>query len=118
MSNKLSARDYKRVLLDVVSNGYHHIQAINNEIQLMKIDDPKNATQAEQDKLRALTLTMTLVNDLIHPAHQISKSILRGKDELIDYCIRMQKIAFQNKLIDECYCSSCKEKEVDGKESN
>jgi len=112
MSVKLTARDYKRVLLDVVSNGYHHIQAINNEIQSMKIQDPKSATQEEQDKLRALTLTMTLVNDLIHPAHKISKSILKGKDELVDYCIRMQKIAFENKLIDECFCSSCKELSV------
>jgi hypothetical protein len=109
MSNRLTAKDYKRVLIDVVSNGYHHIQAINNEIQSMKIEDPKNATQEQQDKLRALTLTMTLVNDLIHPAHILSKSVLKGKDELIDYCVRMQKIAFENKLVDECFCSSCKE---------
>ena len=109
MSIKLTARDYKRVLLDVVSNGYHHVQAINNELQSMKIKDPEKATQEQQDKLRALTLTMTLVNDLIHPAHNISKSILKGKDELIDYCVRMQSIAFKNKLVDECFCSSCKE---------
>lgn len=112
MSNRLTAKDYKRVLMDVISNGYHHIQAINNEIQQMKIEDPKSATQSEQDKLRALTLTMTLVNDLIHPAHKISKEMLKGKDELIDYCMRMQKIAFQNKLIDECYCSVCKSEDV------
>lgn len=115
MSNKLSARDYKKALLEVVSNGYYHIQAINNEIQSMKIDDPKKATSEQQDKLKALTLTLTLINDLIHPAHAISKSILKGKDQLIDYCINMQKIALENKLIDTCFCSSCAKDNVDSR---
>lgn len=110
VSIKLTAKDYKKVLIDVVSNGYHHIQAINNEIQSMKIEDPKKALPGEQDKLRALTLTMTLVNDLIHPAHDISRTFMKDKIPLIDYCSNMQKIAFDNKLVDECFCGSCKTK--------
>lgn len=109
MTKKYTARDYRRILTDVVTNGYYHIQAINNEIQAMKIADPKDASQSDQDKLRALTLTMTLINDLIHPAHEISRKIVDDKQDLINYCVNLQKIAFTNKLIDPCFCSVCKD---------
>ena len=115
MANKTIS--YKAILTEIMSNGYYHIKAINNEIQalneIMKkegITDPQKASQAQQDQLRALTLTLTLVNDLMHPAHKVSKKLLKKSEgEFINFCINMQKIALTSKLVGECFCSSCKE---------
>jgi hypothetical protein len=106
--NKVSAREIKSVFLEVLLNGYHHIAAINKELHELKIEDPNNATPEQQQKLRALTLTLTLINDLIHPAHKISKNMLKESQlPLVDYCMNMQKVALETKLVDECFCSSC-----------
>lgn len=107
MSKKYTSKDYKRVLTEVLTNGFYHIQAINNEIQAMKITDPATASQDDQNKLRALTMTLTLVNDLIHPAHPISYACTKVNPELIDYCVNIQKKALEHKLVDKCFCSIC-----------
>lgn len=109
-SNKVSAKEIRSVMIELLSNGYHHIKAINSEIHTMGIKEPEKASEEDQNKLRALTLTLTLINDLIHPAHKMSKKLL-NKCELpiIDYCMKAQKVAFESKLVDECFCNSCKE---------
>ena len=114
MVKKYTAKDHKRILLEVISNGYYHIAAINNEIAAMKIDDPTKATPEQKDKLRALTLTLTLINDLIHPAHKASYSLMKEKSALIDYCVKAQQVALENKLIDPCFCTECREDEPQG----
>lgn len=107
---KPTAKEIKAVLIEILSNGYHHIKCINNEIHSMNIKEPEKESQEVQDKLRALTLTLTLINDLIHPGHKISKKILNKCEEpIIDYCMNAQKIAFTSKLVEECPCNSCKE---------
>ena len=109
------AKEVKLVLIEILSNGYNHIKAINNEIHALNIKEPQDATPEVQDKLKALTLTLTLVNDLIHPAHKMSKSLFNKCDmPIVDYCIKAQKVAFESKLVDDCYCGSCVE-DKDGK---
>lgn len=109
MSKTPSGAEIKRVMKDIIQNGLYHIAAINNEIQALKIEDPKAASIEDQGKLRALTLTLTLINDLIHPAHKLAYALVPDKKPLIDYCVKMQELALANKLIDECHCSVCKE---------
>jgi hypothetical protein len=108
MDKKPSGAEIKRVMKDLIENGLYHIAAINNEIQSLKIEDPKSASVEDQNKLRALTLTLTLINDLIHPAHKLAYALAPEKKQLIDYCVTMQDMALKNKLIDECHCSACK----------
>lgn len=112
--NKVAPAELRSVLNELLLNGYFHIKAINKEIHEMGITDPKEATAEQQNKLRAMTMTLTLVNDLLHPAHKISKKILPESEwPIVDYCIRAQKHAFELKLIDSCFCTSCKEDQLE-----
>lgn len=107
--SKTTAAEVKQVLTELLLNAYSHIKAVNNEIHALGIKDPQEASADDQNKLRAMTLTLTLINDIIHPAHEISKKILnKSEHPIIDYCIKAQKVAFESKLVDECNCTSCK----------
>lgn len=110
MLEKIKKQNYKRALKEVALSAYSQIKAINNEIATLNIKDPQDAPVDVQNKLRALTLTLTLVNDIIHPAHRISKHLFDESDhKLIDYCMQAHKVAVESKLVDPCNCSQCNE---------
>ena len=40
----------------------------------------------------------------------MSKKLFNKCDmPIVDYCIKAQQVAFESKLVDECFCSSCAE---------
>lgn len=117
-SSKIPSKDIRRVFEEIIGAAYNHITCINNEIQKLNIKDVDKASQDDKNKLSALTHTIILINDLIHPAHKISKIMFnKCESTIVDLCIKLQREALDKKLVDECSCSSCKEDNIKTEEA-
>ena len=106
MNKRLSTKDYKRVLSEVTEYAYNYLVHIHKDIQEAK----KVENKSEQDlrNLDALVHTFDLVNDLIHPAHNISRSLLKIHPSFIDYIQDMHEKQVKAHNPEPCWCSSCK----------
>lgn len=113
--NKEKRKDYKKVLSEVIEYAYLYLVHIHKDIQ----DAKKIEKMTDQDlrNLDALVHTFDLVNDLIHPAHNISKHLVKMPESFIDYIKEMHTKQVKEKNPKQCWCSSCKE-EVGKQESN
>ena len=106
--NKPSSAELKSLFTEMILNGYYHLQCIDKEILALDVKKIEDATQDQKNKLHALTMTFVLINDLLHPAHKISKSLLKKEYEaLIDSYIRRQQTALEQKLVEKCSCIAC-----------
>lgn len=109
-SKQPSAAELKSLFTDMILNGYYHLQCIDKEILALDVKNLSEATEDQKNKLHALTMTFVLINDLLHPAHNVSKKLLKKEYEpLIDSYIRRQKNALEQKLVEKCVCKSCQE---------
>ncbi len=118
MHKKTSSTHLKRILRDVVSTCFQHMSALAVELKNMDIneDTAKTKTKEEMQVIETMSHILTILNDVIHPAHDIAASNFEeeGKDvtEFVEYCIKNQKLAIEKKLIsDVCKCYSCGLKE-------
>lgn len=112
MANKKpTAAELKSLFTEMILNGYYHLQCIDKEILALDVKNLDSATEDQKNKLHALTMTFVLINDLLHPAHKISKKLLKKEYEpLIDSYMRRQETALEQKIVDKCVCSSCQDK--------
>ena len=112
--NKPTSAELKSLFTEMILNGYYHLQCIDKEILSLDVKNLESATEDQKNKLHALTMTFVLINDLLHPAHKISKSLLKKEYEpLIDSYMRRQQTALDQKLVEKCTCLACgKEDEV------
>lgn len=121
MKRKYTIKEYKQTLFEVLRNGYSHISELKKELGKFDIkskEDIEKLSQEDRDKFQSLVLVSTVINDLIHPGHNVSYNLFKDKDmhKFIDFCKEQQAFAFKEKAVEECSCSSCLEK--DGTESN
>ncbi len=108
--NKYTSAQIKRTLEEVLLNGLSQIRCLNNELSKLGVKDPKEATEDQRSQLAALTYTMVLVNDLLHPAYKVAYQILNKCEyPMLDYCVGLQKQSIENKMVDACDCTACKE---------
>lgn len=106
MSNRLTSRDYKRVLCEITEYAYNYLVHIHKDIEKLK----KIENKSEQDlaDLDALVHTFDLINDVIHPAHDISRSILKIHPSFVSYIQEMHIAQVKKHNPEPCWCSSCK----------
>jgi hypothetical protein len=110
MATKVTSKELNSTMTELLLNGYHHLQCIDKEIKSLDIKDIESATEDQKNKLHAMTMTFVLINDLLHPAHKLSKKLLPKEYlPLIESYMKRQRVSFEQKLIDECFCLSCKE---------
>lgn len=108
--SKPSAAELKSLFTDMILNGYYHLQCIDKEILALDVKNLADATEDQKNKLHALTMTFVLINDLLHPAHKVSKKLLKKEyGPLIDSYMRRQETALEQKLVEKCVCRSCQE---------
>ena len=109
-SKQPSAAELKSLFTEMILNGYYHLQCIDKEILALDVKNLSEATEEQKNKLHALTMTFVLINDLMHPAHKVSKKLLKKEyGPLIDSYMRRQETALQQKLVEKCVCKSCQE---------
>ena len=104
---KFTPADYKRILTEVTEYAYNYMVHIHKEIQeVRKIEDKDDQVLRNLD---ALVHTFDLVNDLIHPAHDVSRKLLEVHPSFIDYVKKMHVEQVRKHNPEPCWCSSCRE---------
>jgi flagellar biosynthesis component FlhA len=88
------------------------MSALAVELKQMDINEEtaKTKTKEEFQVIETMSHILTILNDVIHPAHDIAVSLFEDKDvnEFVEYCIKNQKLAIDKKLISHiCNCYSC-----------
>jgi uncharacterized protein YyaL (SSP411 family) len=110
----------KMVVSDILSIAFQHMAAMSEEIKALNItsENIKEKTREQVIVWQTMSNMLTIINDVIHPAHDIACSLF-DKDikEFVDFCIKNQQLAIDRKLISaKCKCYSCKSKGLqDGK---
>ena len=109
MSKKYTAAQMKSLLMEVLSNAIWNMDALHNELRPYS-GKPLDQLEPEQlEKMKKFSLILTIINDIIHPAHKFCYSAFKGNEALLDVYVANQKIAFEKNLVNPCNCSSCQE---------
>lgn len=111
-----SGTHLKMITADILSIAFQHMAAMAEELKQLDITEAniKDKTPAQIATAKTMSGMLTIINDVIHPAHDIATSLFdKDVKEFVDYCINNQRLAIENKLISAvCKCYSCKMKEV------
>jgi hypothetical protein len=93
--------------------------AMAHELKALDINDSniKDKTPAQIATAQTMSNMLTIINDVIHPAHDIAVQLFdKDVSPFVDYCIKNQALAIEKKLISaSCNCNSCKMKQPIGK---
>lgn len=106
------------LISDILCLAFEHMHALSVEIRKLDFTEANIAEKSKEDKDRAQMLShvLTVINDIIHPGHQIALEMFPEATTFIEYCINNQKSALEKKLISpECKCKTCKPKATIGK---
>ena len=101
----------KQVLTDVIAISMSHIQDLALKLKKLNITEENLASKSEEEKNRSIVLNniLTIINDAIHPAHDLAKELFPGASQFIDLCKDNHKLAIERKLIaSTCSCYTCK----------
>jgi hypothetical protein len=114
-----SSTHLKRILRDTLSNCFQHMSALATELKHMEITEESSKTKSKEELqiIETMSHILTILNDVIHPAHDVAVSIFKDEDkdvtEFIEYCKKNQQLAIEKKLISHiCNCYSCSLKGV------
>lgn len=116
MHKKNSTTHLKIILSDVMKIAFDHMRSLGLQLKELDIQE-SNVKSKSQDEIRAaetMSHMLTIINDIIHPAHDIAQDLF-DKDihEFVDFCKINQAKAIEKKLIlDQCSCYSCKSKGI------
>jgi hypothetical protein len=114
MTKKYNAKELEIIIKNVLCNAYEHMESIIKELKKYEPKPEGNLSPDDQARFKVMNLTMTLVNDVIHPAHKISYKFFKGYEPMLDLYVKNQKIAFDKKLVPDCFNACC---DADGSRS-
>lgn len=109
MSKKYTLKETRQILRDVLCGSFEHMEAIKAEIRKLGPEEELHKCPDKMARAKVMTLTLTCINDIIHPAHQICRQLFKEHKEMLDIYVRNQKIAMERKMVPECYCNTCME---------
>jgi hypothetical protein len=107
MSKKYTSKQISEVMRFVLLGAFEHIEALKVEINKIGPVDEKT-DPVVLSRARVLHLTLTCINDIIHPAHILCPSLF-GEDnkDFFKTLVDNHALAIEKKLVPECYCVSC-----------
>lgn len=108
MSKKYTAKQYEQIIRDVLCGALEHMEAIKKEIG--KIGPIKEDTDPTiLSRAKVMHLTLTCINDIIHPAHKLLYKMFSGEnhDKYFDVLVSNHKLAIEKNLVPPCYCNDC-----------
>lgn len=122
MSKNYTKSELLQIIRDVLCGGLEHMEAIKTELRKFDLKDEKTCDPVILSRAKVLTLTLTCINDIIHPAHKLCYSLFSNNSEYFDILVKNHKHAFEKKMLPPCFCETCKiliqaEKDKNGKES-
>ena len=98
------------IIKETVGNGVSHLKAIGDEITKMNIKSLEEYQKLDaegQAHFQKLQFLQHIVNDIIHPLHDISLQLFKEDKALFLDLIRRNESARTTKLLPPCFCSSC-----------
>lgn len=107
MSKNYTAKELEQLLRDILSNGYSHMESIIKELKKIESLNVDKLSPEYNNRVRHLTMIMTLLNDVVHPAHKISYRYFKGYEPMLDVYVKNQAWAFENKLVQDCFGLCC-----------
>ncbi len=112
-----SVTHLKGILKDVLSIAFQHMGAMAKEVSQLNVTNENIKEKTKEEIMASQTMShiLTIINDVIHPAHDIAVSLFEGKDlsEFVNFCIKNQAVAIEQKMISPvCKCQSCKMKVI------
>lgn len=109
-----SATHLKMVVSDMLSLAFQHMAAMATELKTLDVtqENLKDKTPAQLATMQTMSNMLTIINDVIHPAHDIAVQLFdKDVSEFVDFCVKNQALAIEKKLISaSCNCYSCKSK--------
>ncbi len=118
MHKKHSVSQLKVLLSDVLCLAFEHMEVLAREIKKLDLTEENMAdkTKEQLDRAQLLSHVLTVINDIIHPAHETAMEMFPDAKGFIEYCMNNQKMAIEKKLINpQCNCKTCKSKAPIGK---
>lgn len=116
--HKINSTTHLNIMLkDIVSTAFQHMGALAQELKNIDINESnlKDKTPEEIKSAETISHIITIINDVIHPAHDVAVQLFDNIDvkEFVTYCKTNQALAIKKKLISsKCNCNTCKSKEV------
>ena len=108
MSKKYTAKQYEQIIRDVMCGALEHMEAIKREIgKIGKIDENSDPNLVARAKV--MHLTLTCINDIIHPAHKLLYQLFSSEahTSYFDVLVTNHKAAMEKNLLPTCYCIMC-----------
>lgn len=117
MSKEYNKKEISQILYDILCGSLDHMEAIKTEIgkigPISEQSDPNLQARA-----KVMHLTLTCINDIIHPAHNLLFKWFHvpGKDhaesnakreEFFRLLVSNQQQARSKGIIPACYCNVC-----------
>lgn len=103
----------KEIISGILYIGYTNIDSLSKELAKLQLTpEEMEENKPTNERLRTGNLivsTMTMVNDVIHPAHSISLQLMPKENQnFIAQVIKQHEIARKNKMVSQ-NCPCCKE---------
>jgi len=108
MSKKYTAKQYEQIIHSVLCGALEHIEAIKKEItKIGPVTDESDPNLIARAKV--MHLTLTCINDIIHPAHKLLYKLFSETDNVsyFDTLVKNHKLAMERNLLPACYCPDC-----------
>ena len=113
MKIKNTPRQTREILKNVLNLGYSYIDSFGKELAKLQLT-PEEIKENKPDNTRLqqasiIVNTMTVINDVLHPAHAISLSLMDQKSiPFITQVIKQHESAREKGVISKgCPCESC-----------
>ncbi len=107
MSKKYTAKVLNQINKDILANAFQHMETLVKELHKLDQSDKEKLNKETQGRIGLLNSVLTLMNDIIHPAHALAYQHFKGYETMLDLYVKNQKLAFENKVIPECYNNCC-----------
>lgn len=107
-----SSTHLKMMLCDVLVIGFEHIKVLAKELSKIDLKDEK-LDEKMKDRAQLLSHILTILNDILHPAHDFALKNFPDASDFIMFCQKNQAMAIEKKLISpKCDCYSCSIKKI------
>jgi len=118
MSKNYTKAELTQIIRDVLCGALEHMEAIKTELRKFDIKDEKTCDPVILSRAKVLSLTLTCINDIIHPAHKLCYRLFENNNAYFDLLIDHHKLAFSKKMLPPCFCETCKKLTQEEKDKN
>lgn len=82
--------DHKAILKEVLDLGFNAIKVLHTTVQKMSSEGFDQLGERERERIDIMANVMILINDIMSPAHEISRTMLNESEyKFLDYLVEL-----------------------------